>query len=322
MVRTLTGSRIRKARKSDGWTQTALASAAGISPSYLNLIEHNRRAATGDVLTALASALGTTTETLSRDGDSQLISTLHEAAARLPDLTLSPGTLEDLASRNPEMAELLASTFQRLREVEGTVTALSDRLTHDPYLSENVHGMLSTITAIRSSASILHQMHDLTPEQDNRFRRSVHEESLRLSSVAEGLAEYLSRSGVDPEKALTPEETLDRFLTRRNWVFDALDQEAATLADIPRAIARSRLSEVISEMLGDTDDLGPAQTMARDWLDQYASDALTMPLRPFHQSAKDTAWDPPTLARTYQTDLQHEKPLSHLKQRLDHILAL
>ncbi len=39
----LTGSRLRERRTALGLRQSDLAERAGISPSYLNLIEHNRR---------------------------------------------------------------------------------------------------------------------------------------------------------------------------------------------------------------------------------------------------------------------------------------
>ena len=54
----LTGSRLRERRLALGMRQADLAAAAGISASYLNLIEHNRRRVAGDVLIRLAQVLG------------------------------------------------------------------------------------------------------------------------------------------------------------------------------------------------------------------------------------------------------------------------
>ncbi|MBV1903463.1 MAG: helix-turn-helix domain-containing protein, partial [Marinosulfonomonas sp.] len=47
---TLTGNRIRERRIQIGLRQSALAKAVGISASYLNLIEHNRRRIGGKLL--------------------------------------------------------------------------------------------------------------------------------------------------------------------------------------------------------------------------------------------------------------------------------
>ena len=54
---TLTGSRVRERRLTLGMRQAAVAKSAGISASYLNLIEHNRRRIGPDVLARLAQAL-------------------------------------------------------------------------------------------------------------------------------------------------------------------------------------------------------------------------------------------------------------------------
>ena len=54
----LAGTRIRERRLSLGLKQGAVADLAGISASYLNLIEHNRRNVTPEVLTRLACARG------------------------------------------------------------------------------------------------------------------------------------------------------------------------------------------------------------------------------------------------------------------------
>ena len=55
----LTGTRIRALRTARRLAQADLARLAGVSPSYLNLIEHNRRRAGPTLLGALARALRT-----------------------------------------------------------------------------------------------------------------------------------------------------------------------------------------------------------------------------------------------------------------------
>ncbi|CAN0531036.1 unnamed protein product, partial [Scytosiphon promiscuus] len=54
MSRSLIGTRIRERRRTRKVTQTALAAQVGISASYLNLIEHNRRGIAGKTLLSLA----------------------------------------------------------------------------------------------------------------------------------------------------------------------------------------------------------------------------------------------------------------------------
>src|SRR6056297_484007 len=76
------GTRIRERRVMSGIRQTDLARQAGISPSYLNLIEHNRRRIAGKTLNRLADVLGVAPGLLSEGAEATLISALREAAAR------------------------------------------------------------------------------------------------------------------------------------------------------------------------------------------------------------------------------------------------
>ena len=83
MATSLTGTRIRDHRRAQGLRQTALAEAAGISPSYLNLIEHNKRNVSEKVLGALAQALDLDPADLADQTESALASELRLAASQL-----------------------------------------------------------------------------------------------------------------------------------------------------------------------------------------------------------------------------------------------
>src|ERR1700759_4727136 len=73
------GARIRAARAAHGLSQRALADRVGISPSYLNLIEADRRPVTTDLLLKLARALDLDLRTIGAD-DAELIAAITELA--------------------------------------------------------------------------------------------------------------------------------------------------------------------------------------------------------------------------------------------------
>lgn len=58
----LIGTRLRERRLAAGLRQADVAATAGISASYLNLIEHNRRRVGAEVLQRLAGALAIDTQ--------------------------------------------------------------------------------------------------------------------------------------------------------------------------------------------------------------------------------------------------------------------
>ncbi|MEC7667989.1 MAG: helix-turn-helix domain-containing protein, partial [Pseudomonadota bacterium] len=174
---TLTGSRIRERRVMAGLKQAELASAAGISASYLNLIEHNRRGIGGKLLLDIAEVLGVEPALLSEGAEATLIAALREAASDPKAAPVEVDRVDEFAGRFPGWAGLLSDNRRRIASLERTVETLSDRLTHDPHLAASLHEMLSTVTSIRSTASILNDPADLSPEWSARFHRNVYEDA-------------------------------------------------------------------------------------------------------------------------------------------------
>ena len=80
-VQPLIGSRLRERRAALGLKQAELAERAGISPSYLNLIEHNRRRVAPELLERLATVLGVAGEALLRGPAGALAEDLRAVAA-------------------------------------------------------------------------------------------------------------------------------------------------------------------------------------------------------------------------------------------------
>ncbi|MEL7082586.1 MAG: helix-turn-helix transcriptional regulator, partial [Pseudomonadota bacterium] len=78
----LTGSRIRERRVISGLKQADLARHVGISASYLNLIEHNRRRIGGKLLLDIARVLSVEPAALTEGAEAALIATLRDAAAK------------------------------------------------------------------------------------------------------------------------------------------------------------------------------------------------------------------------------------------------
>lgn len=64
------GETIRRRRKARGWSQQALADAAGISQNYVSDIERGKRTGTLDILQAIATALDLTLDELRQPLDS------------------------------------------------------------------------------------------------------------------------------------------------------------------------------------------------------------------------------------------------------------
>src|SRR5688572_1687253 len=77
-IRTPVGTRIRRKRMTTGLSQAGLANDLGISPSYLNLIENNKRAIGGSLLLRIGERLGVDMAYLSDQNEVHALATLNE----------------------------------------------------------------------------------------------------------------------------------------------------------------------------------------------------------------------------------------------------
>ena len=210
------GTRLRERRAALGLKQADLAERAGISPSYLNLIEHNRRRLPPELLDRLAAALGLAAEALQKGPGGALVDDLRAAAASATGPEMDG--IEDFVARFPGWAALLAGLNARVASLGRTVEALNDRMTHDPHLSASLHEVLSATASVRSTAAILADTEDLEPEWRDRFLHNLHQDSERLAVGAEALVSYLDSTGQEVELGIaSPQEEVEAWAAARNW---------------------------------------------------------------------------------------------------------
>lgn len=286
---TLTGTRIRERRTILGMRQADLARSVKISASYLNLIEHNRRRIGGKLIVAIADALGVEPAMLTEGAEAALIVGLREAAADVGPDVGETDRADEFAGRFPGWAEVLTRTHRRVLSLEGTVETLSDRLAHDPHLAASLHEVLSTATAIRSSASILADNPNLEREWQDRFHRNINEESLRLAESSKALVSYLDDSADTDDHTSAPQEEVEAFLVEAGNHFSGLETGDVT----PREIVDNE-SRLTSEA---------ARAIGRRVLSQYAQDAQAMPLAPLEAALAETGLDPMALAQRFSVDI-------------------
>jgi transcriptional regulator with XRE-family HTH domain len=259
------GARIRARRADVGVTQAALAAEVGISAPYLNLIEHERRRIGGRLLVALARALGVEPVALTEGAGAGLVADLGAAAGLAAGSEVELPRAAEFAARYPGWAGLVVGQHRRLRRLEETIETLSDRLTHDPRLAASLHEVLSTVTAIRSTAAILNETRDLDRDWLDRFHRNIDEDGRRLAISARALVAYLDGEGdgggpgasigAGAGAGQTPQEEFEVWLATADAGGGGRARNGATLPETAEARA-----------------------LAEAWLAQSAADAAAIPL--------------------------------------------
>ncbi len=286
----LTGTRIRDQRLQRGRKQAELAQLAGISASYLNLIEHNRRRIGGKLLVEIAAALEVEPALLTDGADHASTEALHAIASEAPGSDIEADRIEELISRFPGWAAHLRAQHQQIQALESTLQGLDDRLTHDPVLSEKMHDVLGAVAAIRSTASILVETPDIAADWRARFHGNIDRESRKLAATSAAMAAHFDRLTRDEAAFQTPLEVVSGFFEQRGFHVTELEQGN------PGAVAKlvQRDPAFTSQ---------PARQLGEQVLTLYAADAAKMPLAGFARAATECGFDPLQLATEFDAGI-------------------
>ncbi len=125
--KTLLGSKIRRLRQDRGLTQAQAAERLGISPSYLNLIEHDERSVTVTLLLKLGQTFGVDLQELSDDAERRLAAGLREVFA---DATMSGHEIDAdeigrLVAASPKGAKAVIDLYRAWRAAREAAQALT-----------------------------------------------------------------------------------------------------------------------------------------------------------------------------------------------------
>ncbi|WP_366554869.1 helix-turn-helix domain-containing protein [Aquibaculum sediminis] len=230
MGRDVTGFKIRTLRREQGLAQGELARRSGISPSYLNLIERNKRSVAGALLDRIADGLGVPRAALDGVAERRAIDTLQEIPADPALLSGGemPGSADELVGQQPGWARLLIRLYQAYQDRNQAVLALADRMNRDPFLGDSVHRILTQVTSIRAAAEILELDEPLSPADRQRFLAIVSSDSQRLSQSAQALADFFDSAQVRVRSA-TPMEHVDAFILEKDNHFPELEEIATSV---------------------------------------------------------------------------------------------
>ena len=286
-VAALTGTRVRERRLALGLRQAEVAAAVGVSASYLNLIEHNRRRVSGAVLEALAGVLGLEASVLAEGAAAGIAEELRAAGAMAgPAAGAELDRVEEFAGRFPGWAAAVLSLERQRAGLVRAVEALNDRMTHDPHLSDSLHEVLSAVASVRSTSAILAETPDIEPDWRERFLRNLHTDSERLAAGAEALVAYLDGSDLTEAQGITaPQEEMEGWLAGRGWDLPELEPGGAGIAAL-----EAELAGLAS---------GAARGLARGFLRRAAEEAGRMPRADFDAARVECGDDPLRIAARF-----------------------
>lgn len=224
------GIQIKRKRLVLGLSQASLAKAVGISPTYLNLIENNKRAIGGKLLARISERLGLALDQLSGVSEARSIQVIEELLAdpAMAGIEMEPAAIRDFVARFPEAGLALKRLYQLYTDTTASIDVYLHRLRSDPLLSQMLHQVLNRLSAIRSGAEILDREKDLTDADKKRFIATVSRESEELTSTVRSLVDYFDRTA-SLERPISPMANLDEAIIANRNHFPDLEAAAEEL---------------------------------------------------------------------------------------------
>ncbi len=248
------GIQIRRRRTAVSLSQAALARAVGISPSYLNLIENNKREVGGSLLLRIAERLNLDIDRLSGASEQRMIQAIEELLSDpvLSGLELDPASIRDLVARHPEAALAMTRLHRAYIDSIAGIEAYANRLKSDPLLSQMLHQVLNRIAAMRSGAEILSSVPDLTETERARFVGTINREAQDLTGILRNLVSHFEQTA-SRQKAVSPLRELEDAIIAANNHFSELEELAVLLRrEVERsgAFSESYIAEALQQRFG------------------------------------------------------------------------
>lgn len=303
----LLGARLRAQRHRAGLTQVQLAEKVGVSASYLNLIESNKRPLPADLMLAIARALKIDLGAFAADDEAQLYADLTEAFSDDPlfeEQRLAAQEVRDFVQHCPAVARAVLNLFQSYRGTRASADAAGARL-DEAELSPVDRSRISSEEVSDLIQRRMNHFPELELAAEELWRRA----HLEPEDLYPGLRAWLAReygvrveitpSGRDPGvlRRFDPDErrlTLSELLPTRSRNF----QLAHTLALLSCGDTLQRI--VDEEAL----TVPESRALARVALANYYAGAVLMPYDRVLAAARETRYDLDVMGRRFKVSFE------------------
>jgi len=203
-----------------------------ISPSYLNLIEHNQRALTRALIARLSEEFGVDVHVFSGNQEARLLADLTEI---LGDPLFGgqrprPEDLNDVVGTSPALCRAFLNLYRAYRSAREEMLGLSERLAEDPFLTAASHQLLTLLTSVRSFAEILQDNVELADFKRQEFAGILVQESEKLTDLVNRVFDFISGDAVNALKAAEmPADEVSDAIQAHNNHFPELEAAAESL---------------------------------------------------------------------------------------------
>lgn len=184
------GGRVRALRRREQLTQKKMAEQLGISPSYLNLIEHDRRPLSAELLIKLAQEFHVDLADFADGAESGLVAELMEAFGDplFESFEVDATDVGELAAVAPNAAQAVAHLYQAYRTVRDSARTLAARLSEDLALPGFDRAGLPS----EQVSDFIQRNWNYFPDLEDAAEALWHEADLERGDLLHGMSRYLT----------------------------------------------------------------------------------------------------------------------------------
>jgi len=297
------GPKVRAFRRKEQLTQVQLAERLEISPSYLNLIEHNQRPLPAHLLVKLAQIFHVDLQAFADDSHARLADSLQEVFADplLEEHSVTTNDLREL-SESPAAARAVIALFHAYKSSVQSMRDLASQL----YDGRAFDGVDPAHLPSEEASDVIQENLNYFPELEAAAEEVTRRASLDRSDMYRSIVAYLgAKHGV--RVVLTP-ISRDRGYIRR------YDPETRTLqlsevlppwsrqfqvAHQLGLLDAARVIDTIVERSSKNLNTPESVKLCRVALANYFAGALLMPYGDFHRIAEEVRYDIELLQHHY-----------------------
>lgn len=299
------GPRVRRVRTGLGLTQTAMAEALGISPSYLNLIERNQRPLTVQLLLKLASVYKVDLDALQGEAGG----TAGQLREVFSDPLLAgeiPGDQEiiEVAEAAPNAALGVVKLYRAYREQAARLSDLADLLAREGH-ETSIAGTRLPVDEVREKLAARPNFFSTIEDAAEAFAAKLAGGDELTGALKAWLkAEHGIVVRTLPVHAMPDlrrrydRHSMRLFLSERLSPFDRARELAMEVALLALG------AEILAELEALSFSTNEARRIARFELARYAAHALMMPYGAFLSAAQRARYDLDVLRSRFEVSFE------------------
>jgi XRE family transcriptional regulator, fatty acid utilization regulator len=301
------GHKIRRFRLDQGLSQTEMAAQIGISPSYLNLIEHNQRPVTVPLLFKLGNAFEIDLKEFAEGDDQRLAAGLSEVFGDplFEGQAVSEREMRELVASAPAAAQGVLTLYRAYRRIWENAQALA----HEAGGDGTADGPLSPDNPVEAVRDVLEAAANHFDDLERAAEELWEDAGLDRDTLFAGLRVHTKAAhGIDVR--VMPVEVMGDTLRRwdhhrRRILISETLLPSARIFHLGVQLAlishRERLDRIVERADLQSDD---GRDLFRMTLANYFASAVMMPYGPFLQAAKDLRYDIELLRRRFGASVE------------------